>query len=62
MLQFVDSVWIPVVVLALDAIMHLAPEVELPDGCRIVGQRVTAQGFFADLANADPLDLERAFP
>ena len=58
-LQFIDRVRIPIVVFALDAIMNLAAEIELPDRRRLIGQPMPPEAFFADLANTDSLDPRR---
>ena len=42
-LELVDRVRIPVVVLALDAIVDLPAEIELPDRCRLIGLRDAAE-------------------
>ena len=55
MLQLIDRIRIPVVVLALNAVVDLPAEIELPYRHRLIGQAVAAKRLFADLADADPL-------
>jgi len=40
-------------VLALDAIMDFAAEIELADRGRLIGDAMSPQCFFSDLANTD---------
>ena len=46
-------------VLALDAIVNLAAEIQLPDRGRLVGHAVAAQCLFTDFADADAFDPRR---
>src|SRR5499425_3800556 len=43
-------------VFILDAIVNLAPEIELSDGSRFIGHPVAPQCFFSDLTDPDTFD------
>ena len=53
MLEFINRLGVPIVVLTLNAVMDLAAEVQLMDGSRPVGDLVAAEGFFNDFQDPD---------
>src|SRR2546425_12282566 len=55
-LELVDRLGVPVVVLALDAVVDLAAEVELADRGRLVRHLVPAPRLFSNLPDAAALD------
>src|SRR5262249_9609507 len=59
MLQLGDRIRIPVVVLALDAVVDFPTEIELPYRGRLIGQTVAPERLLADLADTNPLHPRR---
>ena len=59
MLQLVDRLRIPVMMLTLDAIVNLAPEIELADRRRLIGHAVATQRLFSYFADPDPFHARR---